>query len=280
MAKISDTKIPITEFLDAYRRQPCLYNSLLDTYKNRGSREDAYEAIIKSLKIPMLTVLDIKLKIKSVRTVYTKELRILLREKELGRCYVPKLFWFKRADAFLRAVSLAHSKRPKNKDQDAQQKIVEEEQEQEESEPCEPLEDSYANEQQEECNKTQQITVNRSQPLEVIRKPEIVIDDASLCVMEQQPQLPQAQRKLRYLPHPRIPSTPFASPSPSVQLDHSNPTLCVEDDLAIFGQSIACQLRSINDSYARSVAKLRIQQVLFDAETGQFQSSDVVSPQD
>lgn len=111
MAKLNETKIPITEFLEAYRRQPCLYNSLLDTYKNRVAREEAYEAIIRTLKIPQLTVLDIKLKIKSVRTVYTKELRILMREKELGRCYEPKLFWFKRADSFLRAVSLSHCKR-------------------------------------------------------------------------------------------------------------------------------------------------------------------------
>lgn len=111
MAKLNETKIPITDFLEAYRRQPCLYNSLLETYKNRVAREEAYEAIIKSLNIPHLTVLDIKLKIKSVRTVYTKELRILMRKKEQNQCYEPKLFWFKRADSFLRSVSLSHCKR-------------------------------------------------------------------------------------------------------------------------------------------------------------------------
>lgn len=111
MAKLNETKIPMTDFLEAYRRQPCLYNSLLETYKNRVAREEAYQAIIRSLKIPQLTVLDIKLKIKSVRTVYTKELRILMRKKELNQCYEPKLFWFKRADSFLRSVSLSHCKR-------------------------------------------------------------------------------------------------------------------------------------------------------------------------
>lgn len=111
MSKLNDTKIPITDFLEAYRRQPCLYNSLLDTYKNRESREEAYGAIIRALKIPQLTVVDIKLKIKSVRTVYSKELRIWMREKELGRSYEPKLFWFKLADSFLRSVSLSHSKK-------------------------------------------------------------------------------------------------------------------------------------------------------------------------
>lgn len=114
MAKLNETKIPITDFLEAYRRQPCLYNSLLETYKNRVAREEAYQAIIRSLKIPQLTVLDIKLKIKSVRTVYTKELRILMRKKELNQCYEPKLFWFKRADSFLRSVSLSHCKRVSN----------------------------------------------------------------------------------------------------------------------------------------------------------------------
>lgn len=114
MAKLNETKIPITDFLEAYRCQPCLYNSLLETYKNRVAREEAYQAIIRSLKIPQLTVLDIKLKIKSVRTVYSKELRILMRKKELNQCYEPKLFWFKRADSFLRSVSLSHYKRVSN----------------------------------------------------------------------------------------------------------------------------------------------------------------------
>jgi len=85
-------------------------------------------------------------------------------------------------------------------------------------------------------------------------------------------------------------STPFTSPSPSQQHDlssSSNAALCFttpnggtvsnnDDDLIIFGQSIASQLRSIPDPYSRSLAKLRIQQVLFEAETGQ--NSEAVSP--
>ncbi|XP_064555357.1 adenylate cyclase, terminal-differentiation specific [Drosophila montana] len=363
MAKLSETKIPIAEFLEAYRRQPCLYNSLLDTYKNRVAREEAYEAIIRTLKIPQLTVLDIKLKIKSVRTVYTKELRILMREKELGRCYEPKLFWFRRADSFLRAVSLSHCKRVKNKDADvdnvsvdikkeapqrmlvnASAELIEDalqqRQQQQQEEDRDELEssvgqpdDAYNTELNEHPIKTTVSTgTNTNKPpnassqtddmpsdssTRAPNKSELIIDDSTLCIMEQEQQQQQQQqqqqthhqqqqqtapRKLKYMtyaqnhqsqsqqPHQRL-STPFASPSPSQQLELGSATnhgMCFsgsngagqvassDDDLFVFGQSIASQLRTIPDPYSRSVAKLRIQQVLFEAETGQ--SSEAVSP--
>ncbi|XP_016986634.1 uncharacterized protein LOC108049817 [Drosophila rhopaloa] len=287
MSKLSDTKIPIKEFLEAYRLQPCLYNSLLDTYKNRMSREEAYEAIIRALKIPQLTVLDIKLKIKSVRTVYSKELRIWMREKELGRSYEPKLFWFKLADSFLRSVSLSHCKRSKNKHADAPQTPVKTEEslvpsskllftaaaDISMSEDALEEEDEEQNGEAEECRPDHAkhagsnciISMATENPRSG-KAAELIIDDSSLCVVEQQQhqghpqQLPTtpANRKLRYNPG----------------LDSAG-----EDELMIFGQSIASQLRTITDSYSRSVAKLRIQQVLFEAETGQFQSTEVNSTQ-
>ncbi|KAH8290090.1 hypothetical protein KR044_013112 [Drosophila immigrans] len=297
MARLNDTKIPITDFLDAYRRQPCLYNSVLDTYKNRVSREQAYEAIIKTLKIPQLTVLDIKLKIKSVRTVYTKELRILLREKEMGRSYEPKLFWFKRADAFLRSVSLSHCKRLKDNNEtlsikkEAEQKIlIEDELQQQQHQPEE--EEADEGSENESCSSAKQVSTAQT------------LADNSICLLEeqqQQQQLPQQQpqqqqelqqttlRKLRYFPYTppmQRQSTPFPAPSPTQQPDlssSSSASICFagsnapDDDLIMFGQSIASQLRSIPDPYARSVAKLRIQQVLFEAETGQ--SCESVNPQ-
>ncbi|XP_023166829.2 PH domain-containing protein DDB_G0275795 [Drosophila hydei] len=341
MAKLGEAKIPITEFLDAYRRQPCLYNSLLDTYKNRGAREDAYEAIIRTLKIPQLTVLDIKLKIKSVRTVYTKELRILMREKELGRCYEPKLFWFKRADAFLRAVSLSHYKRTKNKDSDvpikkeipqklllnAASQIVEDAVQQQQDDHHEDelesigqMDDAYHTDVDEHVKTTMSTGTNtnilpnassQTDDLQSVcsstrtppNKSELIIDDSQLSIMEQQQQQQQLQqqqqhqqqqqqqtlpRKLKYMTYgqnhqqqPQRLATPFPSPSPSQHLElatNGNPNLSFtggDDDLYAFGQSIASQLRSIVDPYARSVAKLRIQQVLFEAETGQ--SSETVS---
>lgn len=127
-------------------------------------------------------------------------------------------------------------------------------------------------------------------------KSELVIDDSQLCLMEQQHQQQQQNqqqqqqtlpRKLKYMNYgqsqqqPQRLATPFPSPSPSQHLElatNGNPNLSFsagDDDLFAFGQSIASQLRTVVDPYARSVAKLRIQQVLFEAETGQ--SSEAVS---
>lgn len=132
-------------------------------------------------------------------------------------------------------------------------------------------------------------------------KSELIIDDSQLGLMEQQQQQQHQQqqqnqqqqqqtlpRKLKYMNYGQSQhqqtqrlATPFPSPSPSQHLEiatNGNPNLSFsggDDDLFAFGQSIASQLRSIVDPYARSVAKLRIQQVLFEAETGQ--SSEAVS---
>lgn len=43
-----------------------------------------------------------------------------------------------------------------------------------------------------------------------------------------------------------------------------------KEDFAKFGESIAVQLAEIPDSYSRSVAKLRINQILFEAEIGVY----------
>ncbi|XP_046867395.1 AT-rich binding protein [Drosophila willistoni] len=344
MAKLSDTKIPITEFLEAYRRQPCLYNTLLGTYKNRVSREDAYKAIIKSLKNPQLTVMDIKLKIKSVRTVYSKELRIWMREKEMGRSYAPKLFWFKLADSFLRSVSLSNGKRMKTKainpKLDTNQTAVKkedstlitsrkllfnnsgdismsedtmeaEDQELDEepldAEPVESIDDEIegirALESQSQGNVSAVVNASDLERPSAIEgstatgKTEISIDDSGFCVVEQQQQHQQQQhhqqqqqqqqhhhQQQQLQPTPRKLKlstqgtgqnqlTHDSSTPPSASASASAFPVGGEDNLVIFGQSVASQLRTITDSYSRSVAKLRIQQVLFEAETGQFQNS-------
>lgn len=120
-------------------------------------------------------------------------------------------------------------------------------------------------------------------------KAELIIDDSTLCLVDPQQQQAQPhshlhpsshhqqQQQLQQLPssHPNAPAQ-----QRKMKYNNSGPSLdsAGEDELVIFGQSIASQLRTITDSYSRSVAKLRIQQVLFEAETGQFQSGDVTSP--
>lgn len=49
------------------------------------------------------------------------------------------------------------------------------------------------------------------------------------------------------------------------------------DEFDLFCRSVAAQLRSISDTYSRSVAKLKIQQILFEAETGHYRSSPCIT---
>jgi hypothetical protein len=94
--------------LDLLRNQECLWDFKSENYRNRNIRDKALEEMVKALNIPDLTPEDVKQKIKSIRSRYSCELgKVLQSEKRgagRGDIYVPKLFWFKRADIFLRSV--------------------------------------------------------------------------------------------------------------------------------------------------------------------------------
>ncbi|XP_043659887.1 uncharacterized protein LOC122624420 isoform X2 [Drosophila teissieri] len=245
MSKLSDTKIPITEFLEAYRRQPCLYNSLLDSYKNRVSREEAYGAIIRSLKIPQLTVVDIKLKIKSGKNKHASAPPTPVKTEETTLLPPSKLLFTAAADISMSEDAL--------EEEDAEMDAEPEECPSERSKPT-----------------ASSCIISMAAENTRASKAELILDDSSLCLVEQ-PQHehhPQGCSSSQQLP----PTPAQRKPKYNTSLDSAG-----EDELMIFGQSIASQLRTIPDSYSRSVAKLRIQQVLFEAETGQFQSTEVNS---
>jgi len=94
--------------LDLLRNQECLWNVKSENYRNRNVRDKALEEMVKQLNIPDLTQEDVKLKIKSIRSRYSSELAKVLKSGKSGagrdNIYVPKLFWFKQADLFLRSV--------------------------------------------------------------------------------------------------------------------------------------------------------------------------------
>lgn len=104
----------VLKFLDLYEKNECLWNPKLDEYKFKDARERALEAIVQEIETPNLTIIDIKNKIKSIRTTYKRELTTVLKSKQEvskngGKIYEPKLFWFKKADSFLQNVS--HTKK-------------------------------------------------------------------------------------------------------------------------------------------------------------------------
>jgi hypothetical protein len=94
--------------LDLLSNQECLWNVKSENYRNRNIRDKALEETLKQLNIPDLTQEDVKLKINSIPRRYSSELAKILKSEKSGAgpddIYVPKLFWFKQADLFLRSV--------------------------------------------------------------------------------------------------------------------------------------------------------------------------------
>ncbi|KAL1488113.1 hypothetical protein ABEB36_015071 [Hypothenemus hampei] len=97
--------------LTLMQNRPCLWNTKVEEYKHKSKRETALKEILEELNLSNeVTVEDLKAKIKTIRTRYSSE---LAKVKDTSRSgagtqdfYVPKLFWFKQADSFLRIVCL------------------------------------------------------------------------------------------------------------------------------------------------------------------------------
>lgn len=107
--KWRDNHIP--KFLELYQREECLWNVKSEDYKNVTMRAKSYEQIRAGMELDaIITINDIKNKIKSIRTTYKVELNKLLKANKSGTgtedVYKPKLFWFAQADVFLRGVSV------------------------------------------------------------------------------------------------------------------------------------------------------------------------------
>lgn len=96
------------KFVDLYHKHDCLWNYRMEVYKNKDARENALSLIMKELEMNGLTIADIKNKIKTIRTMYKKEHSLVQKSKKSGmgtdELYVPKLFWYKKADIFLNGV--------------------------------------------------------------------------------------------------------------------------------------------------------------------------------
>ena len=92
-------------FLEMYRNHECLWNNKSENYHKTNIREKAYKTLHSELNLPQLSVNDIRAKIKTIRTRYCSELAKIRKSEKSGArsndLYVPRLFWFKRADSFL-----------------------------------------------------------------------------------------------------------------------------------------------------------------------------------
>lgn len=104
------------KFLDKYEEYECLWNIRHNDYMNRNKRDAALQEIRDALielevNIPSLDFL--RKKIKTLKTVYRQELIKVEKSKKSGAgvedIYHPRLSWFKRADSFLRDVTISRA---------------------------------------------------------------------------------------------------------------------------------------------------------------------------
>lgn len=101
----------LMKFIDLYEMKECLWNNKRETYKNSLLKKTAMEDIVERMDFKALSVADVKDKIKTIRTLYRRELNKILKSEKSGceieDIYQPRLFWFKRVDSFLRPVTLS-----------------------------------------------------------------------------------------------------------------------------------------------------------------------------
>lgn len=215
----------ILNFLDFYRQHECLWNPRSEGYKNNIVQDKAYKEISKEFHCSKL---EIRLKIKSIRTVYRKELSILEKYSNQGKIYKPKLIWFEKAHQFLQNVTYKRRRRRKN-------------------------EKSYL------IDEINNFTDSNSNFSLNISKTENIYDDND------------AEKKESYiLENENVLNQNNEEYGSSYIPENKNVSDKNAEEYESFGRSIAMQLLGIKDSYSRSVAKLKIQNILFEASTGQY----------
>ncbi|XP_037936858.1 uncharacterized protein LOC119670601 [Teleopsis dalmanni] len=292
MIKQNDNRnIRVLQFLEAYEKQESLWNPALKSYKDKAARDEAYMRIIKELNVPTLTVHDVRLKVKSIRTTYTKELRLLTKHKKEGTLYNPKLFWFHRANCFLKNVSL-----PRGKSQFRQVKSNECKAKPDEvdiqrdtlldiSENISNLDDEARENDIESysCKKldNSQLEAHMNEIDASIGNIEVSCAKYQSFNQQSEDEFKQhsAETMVINTKVTRTNSNEPSSNSSVIDASHSNSinNISILDEYEIFCQSVAVQLRSISDNYSRSVAKLKIQQILFEAETGHYRHNPCIT---
>ena len=106
----------ISKFLEMYEEYECLWNIRHSDYMNRSKRDVAINVLAQALVKEGLHVPNVEFlrkKIKVIKNVYRQELLKIEKSKKSGAglddIYQPRLSWFKKADAFLRNVTVSRA---------------------------------------------------------------------------------------------------------------------------------------------------------------------------
>lgn len=95
------------EFVKIYLKHECLWNPAHPGYKLRYQREQAYSDISAEFKgstMKSLSVPEVKMKIKNLRTTYVQQVHKILQKSSPDSIYEPSLVWFHEMDRCLKHI--------------------------------------------------------------------------------------------------------------------------------------------------------------------------------
>lgn len=94
------------EFVRLYLKHECLWNPNNPGYKLKHLRDKAYSEICSEFKsTKTLTIPEVKVKIKNLRTTYIQQVHKILQKSSPDCIYEPSLVWFNEMDNCLKHVS-------------------------------------------------------------------------------------------------------------------------------------------------------------------------------
>ncbi|XP_047992550.1 uncharacterized protein LOC125231215 [Leguminivora glycinivorella] len=95
------------EFVKIYIKHECLWNPAHTGYKLKYQRAEAYSSIQSDFKAATgksLSIPEIKIKIKNLRTTYCQQVQKILQKSSPDAIYEPSLVWFHEMDQCLKHV--------------------------------------------------------------------------------------------------------------------------------------------------------------------------------
>lgn len=96
------------EFVKIYLKHECLWNPNHPGYKLKYQRDKAYDDICTEFKnstTKCLSVPEVKIKIKNLRTTYVQQIHKILQKSSPDSIYEPSLVWFHEMDRCLKHIS-------------------------------------------------------------------------------------------------------------------------------------------------------------------------------
>ncbi|XP_034834428.1 uncharacterized protein [Maniola hyperantus] len=229
------------EFVRLYLKHECLWDPNNPGYKLKHRRDSAYLEICSEFKsIKTLTIPEVKMKIKNLRTTYIQQVHKILQKSSPDCIYEPSLVWFNEMDRCLKHI-------PTNRHLS-----------------------SYNSQETPEVDSSSHIWVNQEaqdNPEEDCHPDPLVpnSDDEYDSLKTESSPIIKVERSASPLPTKKIKKKKLKHRNHSIQnLEDSPFERMQEDEFDIYGKYIASQLRKMNLQKALRL-QLEIQSLVSEA---------------